>query len=210
MDGAGQELLEQRIREQLDARQLEEAAQIALTGYGPEILAYLARAMGREEDASEVYAQFCEDLWRGLQGFSGGSSFRTWAYHLARNARNRFWKEPFRRLGRPLESGEVSRIQALARSTTLVYRKTEIKDSLAEIRQELSPEERELLILRVDRRMSWNEIAGILAEGEGLAGEELRTSAAALRQRFKRLHTKLRKLFQERGLLSEDPGALRS
>jgi RNA polymerase sigma-70 factor, ECF subfamily len=204
MDPAEQKRLEQTIRERLERQQLEEAATSALSGYGPEILGYLVRVMGSEEDAAEVYAQFCEDLWRGLGEFRGDSSFRTWAYHLARNARYRFWTDAFRRLGRRLGTQELLKIQAVARSTTLIYKRTEIKDQLAQIRQELKPEERELLILRVDRRMSWNEIARIVAEGEGIAEDELRALAAAYRQRFKRLHAKLRRLFQERGLLGEE------
>jgi RNA polymerase sigma-70 factor (ECF subfamily) len=203
-----QKRVEQQIRTRLDARQLEEAAQGALTAYGPEILGYLVRVMGNEDEAAEVYAQWCEDLWRGLQRFEGKSLFRTWAYHLARNARNRFWKDPYRRMGRRLETGEAAKIQALARSTTLIYKRTEIKDQLAAIRQELAPDERELLILRVDRRMSWTEIAQVLAEGETPADEELRVKAAALRQRFKRLHVRLRKLFQERGLIEEERASL--
>ena len=202
-----QERVEQEIRTRLEARQLEAAAESALSAYGPEILGYLVRVMGDEDDAAEVYAQLCEDLWRGLQTFQGKSSFRTWAYHLARNARNRFWKDAYRRLGRRLGTGEAAKIQALARSTTLAYRRTEAKDQLAAIRSELDPDERELLILRVDRRMSWKEIAGILADEGETADHESLDTTAALRQRFKRLHGKLRRLFQERGLLDPGEGA---
>jgi RNA polymerase sigma-70 factor (ECF subfamily) len=209
VEPAEQERLEQQIRERLEARQLEAAAELALAGYGPEILGYLVRVMGGEQDALEVYAQFCEDLWRGLERYAGRSSFRTWAYHLARNVRYHYWRDPYRRMGRRLETGELSKLQAVARTTTLVYRRTASKDRLAEIRQELDPEERELLILRVDRRMSWKEIAQVLAGDEGPDEQELRAAAGALRQRFRRLHGKLRELFRQRGLLDGSGDASR-
>ena len=201
MDAEGQLRLEEEIRAKLDARELDEAAKRALTGYGPEIFGYLVRVMGDEESAEEVYAQFCENLWRGLPRFERKCSFRTWAYHLARNARNQFWKDAYNRLGRRLKTDEANQIQVLARSTTLIFRKTETKDQLAAIRQELDPDERELLVLRVDRRMSWKEIASVLAETQSPLDEELSGNATALRQRFRRLHTKIRGLFAERGLL---------
>ena len=144
-----------KIRAKLDARDIDEAAKRALTGYGPEVFGYLVRVMADEESAEEVYSQFCENLWRGLPRFERKSSFEPGRTHLARNARNQFWRTWYRRLGRRLQTDEANQIQVLARSTTLIRKRTETKDQLAAIRQELEPDERELLVLRVDRRMSW-------------------------------------------------------
>src|SRR3569832_528151 len=43
-------------------------------------------AVHRDETAAaDSFAEFAEGLWRGLPSFAWGSSFRTWAYAIARN-----------------------------------------------------------------------------------------------------------------------------
>ena len=75
-----------------------------IEGHGPEIHGYLIHTMRNESDAEEVFSRFCEDLCRGIAAFEGRSSFRTWAYRLATNARARHWADPYRRLGDRLHS----------------------------------------------------------------------------------------------------------
>jgi RNA polymerase sigma-70 factor, ECF subfamily len=67
-----------------------------------------------------------------------------------------------------------------------------VKDRLRALRDELKPEDRELLVLRLDRELEWPEIALILG-----------TDAATLRKRFERLKEKLRTMAQRAGLLQE-------
>jgi RNA polymerase sigma-70 factor (ECF subfamily) len=69
------------------------------------------------------------------------------------------------------------------------------QDRLARLREALEPEERTLLILRLDREMSWNEVA------EVLSGEGDPVDAAAVRKRFERVKDRLAKLAREQGLL---------
>ncbi|MBC8067443.1 MAG: sigma-70 family RNA polymerase sigma factor, partial [Deltaproteobacteria bacterium] len=78
--------LEQTIVAHCEARDHARAATVAIEGYGPEILGYLLAATHREQETAEIFSDFCEDLWRGLPGFRGESSFRTWAYRLAYHA----------------------------------------------------------------------------------------------------------------------------
>jgi RNA polymerase sigma-70 factor, ECF subfamily len=200
--------LEQKIGGQLAAGDLPGAAEIALRGYGPEILGYLVRVTDSAEDASEIFAELCEDLWRGLAGFEGRCRFRTWMYYLATNARNRYWRDPYRRRGMPLGSEQMSRLVQEVRSSTLDFLRTEVKDRFREIQRQLEPEERELLILRVDRGMSWEQIVTVLGpETERpLDPDEARARAARLRQRYSRLLKKLRRLCEADGLLDGGSG----
>lgn len=70
------------------------------------------------------------------------------------------------------------------------------EERIARLREILEPEERTLLILRVDRALPWSEIAHILADQEGVAPSE-----AALRKRFEGLKKKLGKAARDAGLI---------
>src|SRR5215831_19409009 len=101
--------LEAAVRAQHEAGNLRAAATRALEGYGPEILGYLVATLRSDEAAAEVFSQFCLDLWTGLPGFEWRSSFRTWAYMLARHAAIRVRRSPHVRRSVPLEvAAEIS------------------------------------------------------------------------------------------------------
>ena len=171
-------------------------------GYGAEIQAYLFHTMRNDADAAEAFSRFCENLCVGIADFESRSSFRTWAYRLATSARARLWSDAFRRRASPLSSEFAAQLEHRARTATKPYLRTDFKDRFAGLREHLDPDEQTLLTLRVDRDLSWAEIAEILEGGAGiLSPTELNSRAAAYRQRFKRLRDKIRRLADESGLL---------
>lgn len=187
--------LEAEIARLLEAGDLPSAAAAIMRGYGPAILGYLA-ALARDEDrADEVFSQFSEDLWRGLPGFRRDASVRTWLYKLAWHAWLRLERDAFRRHGRPFVSGEMSRLAAAVRSSTALHLKSEAKDAVARLREQLAPAEQSLLILRIDQGLSWSEVASVMSTPE----EQLDSPTVA--KRFQRVKDKLRKLAEEAGLL---------
>ncbi len=189
------ETLEAEIGGLLEAGDLPSAAAAILRGYGPSIFSYLA-ALARDEDrADDAFSQFCEDLWRGLPGFRRDASVRTWAYRLAWHAWLRNERDAFRRRGRPLVTEEISRLAAEVRSTTAVHLRSEAKDAVARLRMQLSPAEQSLLVLRVDRGLSWSEVAVVMST----ADENL--DAQTVAKRFQRVKNKLRELAEDAGLL---------
>lgn len=168
-------------------------ATVALREYGPEILGLLLAVLRNDEDAAEVYAQFCEDLWAGLPRFRWESSLRTWGYVLARHAIHAFRRDPHRRRRVGLSKHpELEEIEARARTTTLICLRSETKNRIKHLRESLSPDDQMLLILRVDRQMAWNDIAMVM--GQGTASADLARSVAALRKRFERVKERLRML----------------
>ena len=179
--------LEARVTERLDESDVAGAATAAIQGYGPQILGYLTALLRDEDVAADAFAAFCEDLWRGIGAFRRESTVRTWAYRLAWHAAQRTAREPYRRRRRPLPSGASSALAAEVRSTTAAHLRQSNADRLAEVRRTLTPEEQTLLILRIDRDLSWDEIAHVMSE----AGAP-RVESAALRKRFERLKTALR------------------
>jgi RNA polymerase sigma-70 factor (ECF subfamily) len=189
------ETLEREIALLLEAGDLQSAAAAIMRGYGPAILGYLA-ALARDEDrADDVFSQFSEDLWRGLPGFRGDASVRTWLYKLAWHAWLRQERDAFRRHGRAFVTGEMSALAAAVRSTTALHLKSEAKDAVARLRGQLTTAEQSLLVLRIDRGLSWSEVASVMSSPE----ERLDSATAA--KRFQRVKDKLRRLAEEAGLL---------
>jgi RNA polymerase sigma-70 factor (ECF subfamily) len=204
VDESSQPDLESQIRSALESTDLTAAATHTLKGYGPEILGYLLGRLRDETLASEAFAMFAEDLWRSLPALTLTATMRAYAYALARNAANRLLDRQVRKQhkGVPLSDAEVwSRVAAEVRSGTLPHLQTTVKDKVHALRQQLSEEEQTLLTLRVDRDLSWPEIAVVYAGGEPLDDETLMREAARLRKRFETTKNRLRKLAQTAGVL---------
>ncbi|OFX21851.1 MAG: RNA polymerase subunit sigma-24 [Anaeromyxobacter sp. RBG_16_69_14] len=187
--------LETRVQALLAEGRVREAASTAIRQLGPQVLSYLSALLRSEPDAHEVFSQFAEDLWKGLPGYRGESSLRGWAYRIAWNASARFARDPYRQRGRRLETSEASRIAEEVRSA-LTPERAWRRERVAQLREALEPEEKTLLILRVDRGLSWREVAVVLTE-EGSAPP----SEAALRKRFERLKEKLGRAARDKGLI---------
>jgi RNA polymerase sigma-70 factor, ECF subfamily len=194
---------EQVVRDHLTAGNGRGAAALAIELYGGEVLGFL-HAVARDEDlAHEAFSVFSEDLLRGLPSFRWDASLRTWCYALARNALHRLRRDPRRRAKNNVSlsnrAADISAIVEQVRTQTMPFLKTEIKDELRRLRDSLDPDDHALLVLRIDRKMSWRDIARALP---GDDGQELDRRAATLRKRFERAKTMLRELATARGLIS--------
>lgn len=175
-------------------------------GYGDEIHSFLmASAHGDAGTADEVFSQFTEDLWRGLARFEWRSSIRAWCYALARNALHRFRRSPHNRRDRRAALSDVPALEQLAdsvRSRTRPYLRTEVKDEFQKLREKLSEKDQTLLILRINRKMSWRDIAhAFVGEKENPDDAEIERMSTALRQRFVEVKSRLKRLAEEAGLL---------
>lgn len=186
--------VEARVASLLELGDAAEAAEALVVGYGAEILGYLTVLARDEHDARDAFGDFCEALMRGLSGFEGRSTARVWAFTVARHAALRHLSAPHRRRDRNIPLSQVTALSAVAervRTETEPYLRTEHKERLAMQRAELSEEDRTLLVLRVDKRLEWQEVAAVML-GTTAADEALRKEAARLRKRFQLLKERLR------------------
>jgi RNA polymerase sigma-70 factor, ECF subfamily len=165
-------------------------------GYGQEILSYLLAMLRGDGEAGDAFSQFTLNLWEAAPAFRGEASFRTWAYALARHAAGRVIRERGKQRGHVPLSAELEGLVAEVRSETATYLRTGTRDRVARLRDELDPDDRQLLILRVDRGFTWPEIARVLAD-EPTAGEALQREIVNLRKRFERLKEKIRRLAEK-------------
>ena len=185
---------EARVRELLDAGDLEGAATEAIRHFGPQVLRYLRSLLREEALATEAFSQFAENLWKGLPAFRAEASLRTWAFRLALNAAINLREQAWRVRGRRLRTAEASKIAEEVRTRTAV-RVERQRQALDKLRQSLSVEDRSLLVLRIDQGLSWAEIA------EVLSAEGRRVEVAAVTKRFERVKERLAKMARDQGLV---------
>lgn len=167
---------------------------LLVQGYGAEVLGYVAGVVVDLDAAEDVFSATVEAVWRGLPRFARRSSFRTWFYGVARHraADHRRARARAREVLR--SPSELPDVVAEARSATQSFLRTDVRDRFAAIRAELDPDDLELLVLRIDRRMAWSEIARVLHEAE-LDEVALARESARLRKRFQLLKDRLRDAF---------------
>jgi RNA polymerase sigma-70 factor (ECF subfamily) len=176
---------EARIAGLLDAGDLKAAATRAIQEYGPEVLGYLFAIVRDGDLAADAFSRFAEDLWKGIGGFRRDSSFRCWAYRIAWNAACDELDDPYRRRGRRLMTSEVSGLVEAVRSGSAEFLKPQAREELDRLRASLEPEEQALLTLKVNRGLSWREVAQALSR----PGRPL--TEAAVRKRYERIKRKL-------------------
>ncbi len=183
-----------QIRALLDGGDQPAAATAAIQEYGPAVLRYLRSLLRDEDDANDAFSVFAENVWRGLPGWRGDGSLRSWCFRLAWNAAINLRNEAWRRRGRRFHTGEASALaeEIRTRSALKVERQRQALDRL---RESLDVEDVSLLALRVDQKLSWAEIADVIAE----SGE--RVEATALMKRFERLKARLAKMAKDQGLI---------
>jgi RNA polymerase sigma-70 factor (ECF subfamily) len=207
VDPEGRERLEREVRALCDGGNHAAAATRAIRGYGPELLGFLHAVHATETEASDVFAEVSEVLWRKLPAFAWESTLRTWAYGIARNVSRSFRRNAGRRRRResPVDASALEEVAGAVRTETLAYLRTQTKTRLQALRDTLPAEDRMLLILRVDRKLAWNELARVLAEaGDGsapLVDADITREAARLRKRFQLLKDNLREMARREGLV---------
>jgi RNA polymerase sigma-70 factor (ECF subfamily) len=184
------------------AGQLKAVATLAIESYGSEIFSFLEMMLRHHADASDAFAQACEDLWKGLPRFEGRSSLKTWFYTLARHAASRLRRSSHS--DQLVAISEITDVANRVRSRTRPHLRTEVKAGFAEIRAMLDDSDRMLLVLRVDRAMSWNDVARVMIEeGEDNSDDAIGRVAARLRKRFQSVKETIRSRAVATGLIGE-------
>ena len=169
---------ERSVRSALTSGDSALGAELALKAYGEEAFGFLFAAIEEPVAAREAYVAVRRRLRSELPSFAWRSSLRAWIYGIA-------WREVAKAR---LVRGARSRLAPVTRGTTRAEAALPMGRSslVAELRARLAPIDRELLILRLDRHLSWGELAAA-SLGEGAAPTEIFREARHLRERFEQL-----------------------
>ena len=208
MASTNHEDLEREVRQCLGRQDPAAAATLAIRGLGPEIFGFLVSVHRTETEAAEVFSFFTERLWRGLGAYQGDCSVRTWAYVVARHASLNYRRDEHRRQKRLRPLSETSDLEAAVRSETASYLRSDRRARFTELRHSLPLDDQTLLILRVDRSLSWADLAQVMHDGAGLepasalTGEALVRETARLRKRFQSVKERLLALGRQAGVVT--------
>lgn len=193
--------LDRAVWEALDRGDVAHAVHLVARGCGDELYAYCLARSGDATRADDAFSLTLVDVWRGLPGFRREGSVRAWAYVVARRALHRVHRTTWERRREPLPSHDLDALLVHVRTRASSVRREQDR-LVSALRESLDEADTELLSLRIDEELSWLEIARILstpadpeddpAAASPLGDTELAKRAAAMRQRFGRLKTRLR------------------
>ena len=190
MDQAQRIIFEGEIRGLCLQKNYREASEKALFEYGAEILGWLVSVVPTQQIAEDICQNFCVAFWQALPGFEWKSSLRVWAYSLARYTRNRYYRDKHRK-HQPESLSQFESELSVGLSTMLsrLYQGQRLSQ-LAQLRRQLAEDEQTLLILRVDRELSFREI-----------GEVMDCEEATARKNFQYAKNKLTNMAKEAKLI---------
>ncbi|WP_283115397.1 sigma-70 family RNA polymerase sigma factor [Intestinimonas timonensis] len=173
----------------------ETAFEVLVTDNEKRIYNLCRRLTGNPEDAAELTQEAFLNAWRGLSRFQGESSFSTWLYRLASNACIDFLRKEKRRqnlsMTVSLDDEEEARQVELPDERYAPEReleRTEVRQAVAAGLERLTPDHRQVLVMREINGLSYAEIGAVLGLEEG-----------TVKSRIARARNALRKVLTERG-----------
>ncbi|MCL1806118.1 MAG: RNA polymerase sigma factor [Oscillospiraceae bacterium] len=159
---------------------MEQFDQIVIT-HQKRVYNICLRLCGNPDDAFDLSQEVFLKAWRGFEDFRGDSAIYTWLYRLAVNACADFTRKKARR-GEPVSLDDVDLPLPDTRfEPSIALERKELARSLEQALKQLSPEHREIVVLRETAELSYAEIAGMLGLEEGTVKSRLARARLALR-----------------------------
>ena len=158
--------------------------------YEKPVLALTCRLCRNPQDGEEAAQEAFLSAWQGLPRFRGEAGFSTWLYRLASNAAMDILRREGRRPTDPLDGSE-ERIPDAAPSPQALTERAELREQVEAALGALSPEHREILLLREMQQLSYEEIARALSLDTG-----------TVKSRISRARRNLRRILLESGNFS--------
>ncbi|HHU32093.1 MAG: RNA polymerase sigma factor [Zhaonellaceae bacterium] len=186
-----------------------EAFEELVLKYQRQIYTVAYRFMGNHEDASDLAQEAFIKAYKSIDRFRGESSLKTWLYHIVANVcRDELRK---RKKGQVLsldapistEEGEITRqTEDWTYAPDLIYESKEAQYFIQEAINQLTPEYKEVIILREIQGFSYEEIAQHLGCSLGTIKSRLNRARKAMRD----LLIKRRELFVDQYRLKQVKG----
>ena len=153
--------------------------------YEKKVYALTLRMCKNPDDAAEAAQEAFLSAWQGLKFFRGEASFSTWLYRLASNACVDLLRKEqrHRAVSGPSLNDEDTYMDIADDAATPqeLAERSELREQIEEGLQSLSPQHREVLILRELHQLSYDEIAQTLDLDTGTVKSRISRGRKALR-----------------------------
>lgn len=157
----------------------EAAFEELFRNYSPRLRFYVAKMLGeRHSQTDDVLQEIWTNAFRALPKLNDGAAFRGWLFAIARA---RVCRE-FRRSGlaNALDPADPSQIEDPAAEAETAVDVEAVQQQLAT----LSPDHRDVLVLRFIEEMSYEEIARVTGQAVGTVRSRIHYAKRALRRAF--------------------------
>jgi RNA polymerase sigma-70 factor, ECF subfamily len=192
-----------RIRALIAAGDVGAGVTGVLRLYGAEIYGFVVALLEDDAASHEVYARVVVQVTTRLSSCPERFGLRTWLYLLARRElaghRARASSPP----ERPEETSVLTPVLVPPLQESSPFRQTSFCGTISMFRKHLTPDEQEVLILRVDRRLSWTAIAltGLGEHANKSSTSELAEERRRVRRKFVEVRQKLTRIAASHGIL---------
>lgn len=151
--------------------------------YQKRVFALAVRMCSTPELAEEAAQEAFLAAWQGLPFFRGDSAFATWLYRLTSNACVDLLRKENRHQGPSLDDETVStEVPDPTPTPEKAVEQQELRRQIEAGLQTLSPEHREVLILREIQQLSYDEIADVLSLDLGTVKSRINRGRRQLRE----------------------------
>lgn len=150
-----------------------------VVAYRDQVFRLALRMCGNEADADEVAQEAFLSAWKALPNFRGDSRFSTWLYQLTSHAAI----DLMRRKKRQIAAEDITEVSAPdpAPGPQQQAEQSETRQAVRDAMAQLSPEYRQIVVLRFLQELSYEEIGAVLKLPPGTVKSRLNRAKAQLK-----------------------------
>ena len=147
--------------------------------YRDQVFRLALRMCGNEADADEVAQEAFLSAWKALPNFRGDSRFSTWLYQLTSHAAI----DLMRREKRQIAAEDITEVSAPdpGPSPQQQAERSETRQAVRDAMGQLSPEYRQIVVLRFLQELSYEEIGAVLKLPPGTVKSRLNRAKSQLK-----------------------------
>ena len=147
--------------------------------YRDQVFRLALRMCGNEADADEAAQEAFLSAWKALPNFRGDSQFSTWLYQLTSHAAI----DLLRREKRQIAAEDITEVSVSdpGPSPQQQAERSETRQAVRDAMGQLSPEYRQIVVLRFLQELSYEEIGAVLKLPPGTVKSRLNRAKAQLK-----------------------------